>query len=94
MAKEITCVTKRDRHNVHEHIVEVGGIHLGIKWRKTQLEVITDIENKWESYYVIRGGARVRVLVSVSIYGHKYIKTEADGLRPDNLLSLEDCDSK
>jgi hypothetical protein len=91
MAREITCVKKRDRTNVHEHIVTVGGIHLGISWRKSQFEVITDIENRWESYYVMRQGHTVSVMVAVSIYGHKYIKTETDGIRADNLLSLPDC---
>lgn len=91
MAREITCVNKRDRPNIHEHIVTVGGVHLGLKWRKTQLEVITDIENKWESYYVTKNGRTVQVIVAVSVYGHKYIKTEADGVRADNLLSLEEC---
>jgi hypothetical protein len=31
------------------------------------------------------------VVVSVSRLGHKYIKTEADGEQPDNLLSLPEC---
>jgi Protein of unknown function (DUF3892) len=91
MSKEITCVNRRDRPNVHEHILAVGGVHLGVKWRKTQLEVITDIENNWESYYVTRNQGAEQVIVAVSAYGHKYIKTASDGVRPEKLLSLEEC---
>jgi hypothetical protein len=31
------------------------------------------------------------VVVAVSRYGNKYIKTTADGEQPDNLLSLPEC---
>ncbi len=31
------------------------------------------------------------VVVAVSRFDHKYIKTEADGEQPDNLLSLPEC---
>ncbi len=31
----------------------------------------------------------MNVIVSVSRYGHKYLKTEADGEHPDNLLSFD-----
>jgi hypothetical protein len=31
------------------------------------------------------------VIVGTSRYGHKYLKTEADGEQPDNLLSLPEC---
>jgi hypothetical protein len=33
----------------------------------------------------------VWVIVAVSRLGHKYLKTEADGEQPDNLLSLPEC---
>jgi hypothetical protein len=91
MAREITCVSKRDRPNIHEHIASVGGGTGDTRWRKTQLEVITDIENKWDSYYVVWNRMRIQVIIATSIYGHKYIKTETDGIRADNLLNLPEC---
>jgi hypothetical protein len=37
------------------------------------------------------GGRGVWVIIAVSQCGHKYLKTQADGLQPDNLLSLPEC---
>ena len=63
----------------------------GTAWKITHEEAIAAIENgKW-SFYVRRGGHTVNVVVAVSRWGHKYIKTEADGEQPDNLLSLPEC---
>lgn len=31
------------------------------------------------------------MVVAVSRYDHKYIKTEADDEQPDNLISLPEC---
>jgi hypothetical protein len=31
------------------------------------------------------------VIVAISRYGHKYLKTVADGEQPNNLLSLYEC---
>jgi len=33
----------------------------------------------------------VDVVVAKSQYGHKYLKTVADGEQPNNLLSLPEC---
>lgn len=36
-------------------------------------------------------GQTAIVVVAVSRFGNKYIKTEADGEQPNNLLSLPEC---
>ena len=36
-------------------------------------------------------GQMVNVIVAVSRYGNKYLKTVADGEQPNNLLSLYEC---
>jgi hypothetical protein len=85
------CIKKRDRDNPHERILNVGGIYGGERWRMTQQEAITAIDGgKW-SFYVSVGGNTVDVIVAISRYGHKYLKTVADGEQPDNLLSLPEC---
>ncbi len=89
---EIKCINKSDRPNPHERIKSVGGVNPdGGRWKLDQQAAIAGIESgKW-AFYVSRGGRTVDVIVSTSQYGHKYIKTVADGVHPDNLLALPEC---
>jgi hypothetical protein len=89
---QILCVNKTDRNNPHERITQIGGKNNdGTSWRLTQSAAIEGIETgKWQ-FYVSRNGNTVNVIVAVSRYGYKYIKTTADGEQPDNLLSLPEC---
>lgn len=43
------------------------------------------------NFYVSVQNRPVKVIVAVSKYGNKYLKTEADGEEPNNLLSLPEC---
>lgn len=90
---QVLCVNKGDRTNPHERITHIGGKNAdGTRWRLTQQEAIQGIENgKW-TFYVQRSGSNtVDVIVATSRYGHKYLKTTADGEQPNNLLSLPEC---
>jgi hypothetical protein len=89
---EILCINKGDRTSPHERILSIGGRNEdGTAWKVSQPDAIQGIETgKW-AFYVRRGGHTVNVVVAVSRFGHKYIKTEADGEHPDNLLSLPEC---
>lgn len=92
MAIEIRCINKSDRYNPHERIINVGGVNAdGSRWKISQQRAVQGIESGEWSFFVNRGGRSVRVIVAVSAYGNKYIKTEADGEQPDNLLSLPEC---
>jgi hypothetical protein len=94
MANQIFCINKSDRMNPHERITHIGGLNNnGQRWRITQEEAIRGIEsNRWQ-FHVRVGSRTVRVVVAVSPSGNKYIKTEADGYQPDNLLRLPECPS-
>ena len=92
-AVQIKCINKTDRYNPHERIRAVGGTNAdGTRWKLAQEEAITAIEQARYSFYVERPvGDRVWVVVARSPYGSKYLKTEADGDQPNNLLSLPEC---
>jgi len=85
-------VNKSDRTNPHERIVSIGGANAdGTPWKVSQTQAIEGIESdKWQ-FYVSQAGKVVDVIVSTSQYGNKYLKTTADGVQPDNLLSLPEC---
>jgi hypothetical protein len=88
---QIKCINKSDRMNPHERITHVGGYE-DKQWKITQEEAIAYIENKeWRFWVKPPNADSVWVIVAVSRYGNKYLKTEADGEHPNNLLSLPEC---
>jgi hypothetical protein len=86
MATQITCINKTPRDDAYDRIDNVGGSG----WVLPEDEVIAQIENGQESYFVSVDGARVDVIVATH-ESNKYLKTENDGLQPNNLLSLPEC---
>ena len=87
----IQCVNKTNRMNAHERIKDVGGINSdGTRWKLTETAAIDGIEQgKWRFWASVNEKS-VWVVVA-SRLGHKYLKTEADGEEPNNLLNLPDC---
>lgn len=89
---EIRCINKTNRPSIHERIRAVGGINSdGTRWSLPQEEAISGIESKKWSFYVKTRGISANVIVAISRFGHKYLKTEADGEEPNNLLALPEC---
>lgn len=91
-AHEIKCIHKSDRMNPHERIVAVGGVNAdGSTWKLTQELAISGIERGEWTFFVKVQNRIVKVVVAVSRFGNKYLKTVADGDHPNNLLSLYEC---
>jgi len=92
MSIRVECINKHPRQDPHKHITHIGGRNPdGSRWRLSEEEAIAGIRaGKWE-FHVHVGTRTVRVLIARSQAGHDYLKTEADGYRPDNLLSLPEC---
>jgi hypothetical protein len=84
---QVTCIRKRgDHYNPHERIQGIGGAG----WYHLEDQAIRNIELGINDYFVIVGGRAVRVIVAVH-NGRKYLRTEADGYVPNNLLALPEC---
>lgn len=90
---QVTFCSKVDRENPFESIIHIGGVHLGLSWQQTQPEAIKYIRNGVYSYFVRVAGNEVDVVIAKSRFGNDYIKTEADGENPNNLLTLPPCPS-
>jgi hypothetical protein len=88
---QVTCITKPHPQSPHEHITQLGNPRAGWTWPREQ--VITSIEAKSNTFYVLdpRTGKRADIGV-VRVAGHApYLRTHADGVWNDNLLSLNQC---
>lgn len=84
---QIQCMHKSDRQNPHERILSIEGFHNGQRWKLTQEQAIAGIDRgKWSFFVSVAGRT-----VTVSRFGNRYLKTEADGEQPNNLLSLPEC---
>lgn len=89
---EIKCINKSDRSNAHERIKNVGGVNPnGTRWKLSEAEAITGIKAGQWTFWTQAGGKRVKVVIAKSAAGNEYLKTEADGVQPNNLLSLPEC---
>lgn len=90
----VTCINKTSRQSAWERISRFGGPNPdGGQWRLSLAAMIDAIKNNtYGEFYVERPqGDRVRCIVAKSAAGNEYVKTEADGDQPNNLLSLPEC---
>lgn len=87
----IECINKSPRQDPHKRIENVGGRNDdGTRWKLTEEQAISSIDRGQYSFWVSAGGQAVNVIVA-SHEGHRYLKTESDGLHPNNLLALPEC---
>jgi hypothetical protein len=91
MANRIDCINKQPRSDPHHRIRQIGGRNAdGSRWKISENEAIAGILDRRWSFYVEVNGQAVEVVIAAHD-GRKYLKTSADGLQPNNLLSLPEC---
>jgi hypothetical protein len=91
MRYRITCTTN---HPTHERITHLGCVtNTNLYQLFSEEEAIKRIEDG-DTFYVERPAGHVVEVVVAKREGRKYLKTEPDGEKPDNLLSLPDCPAK
>jgi len=85
---QVTCINKRGDHlDPHERIEYVGSQG---RWKLSEANAIRRIKSGNDSFYTLVNGREAAVIVATHD-DREYLKTTADGYRPDNLLSLAEC---
>lgn len=86
---QVSCIVKRGNHyNPHERISHIG--NLAGQWMMTEESAIWRMESGSDTFYTNVNGRSAEIVVAVH-NGRKYLKTDADGYSPNNLLSLPEC---
>ena len=88
---QVTCITKPHPQSPHEHITHLGNPSVGWKWTREQ--IIASIDARTNTFFVIdpRTGKRAEVGVVREPGKQPYVRTYADGVYTNNLLSLDQC---
>jgi len=91
MRYRITCTTN---HPSFTRITHLGCVTTTNLYQLlSEEDAITRLRNG-DSFYVERPTGHVVEVLIAQREGRDYLKTEADGEKPDNLLSLPDCPAK
>ncbi|WP_085718827.1 DUF3892 domain-containing protein [Pseudomonas sp. B28(2017)] len=86
----ITCITLSDSSRFHERIIQVG--NGSVPWFLSTSDTVRRIETGTDTFYVMdTNGRRANVGVVKPTNGTPYLRTYADGIWTDNLLSLVSC---
>jgi hypothetical protein len=89
---QVRCINKHPRHDAYKRIDNIGGVNGdGTRWKLTEEKAIDGIKAGTWTFFVSVNGNAVDVVIAKSAYGNEYLKTEADGVEPNNLLSLPEC---
>ena len=87
----VVCSVKLPDHpHAHERIQAIGGLHGKIPWKHTRDEAIKNIDNGRHHYFVqLPNGTKVDVIATK--VAPRYLTTEGDGEKQNNLRSLPEC---
>jgi hypothetical protein len=91
MRYRVTCTTN---HPNGERITHLGCVTSTSLYQFfSEEEAIARLESG-DTFYVERPASHIAEVVIARREGRKYLKTEPDGEKPDNLLSLPDCPAR
>jgi hypothetical protein len=85
---QVTCTLKASAflHATETYITHIGGVWGTI----TEEQAIRDIDTHTHTYYTLVGGRRANIHPHQGRH-RRFLKTDADGYVPNNLLSLPNC---
>jgi hypothetical protein len=86
----VSCI-KPDGADPDNRIDGIGGLNAdNSRWYLPEDRAIAGMKAGDWQFYVVVNGQQVEVIIA-SHGGREYLKTEADGYKPNNLLSLPTC---
>ena len=90
---QVRCITKPHPKSPHEHITYLGNQYSNPPWKWTREQVIQSIEERTNTFYVLDpvSGKRSDVGVVREAGKAPFLRTYADGVWNNNLLSLPQC---
>jgi hypothetical protein len=90
---QIRCVNRTGRTSADDRIHHVGGINAdGSRWKLTEDQAIAGIKDGRRRFWTSGDGKRIWVVIAKYGEGREFLKTETDGVQPDKLLALPECD--
>jgi hypothetical protein len=87
---QVSCINRANHTDPHLRIQYIGGVNNGQRWKITIADAIYGMRNSQWAFYVYEGN-HIAWLIIAEHNKREYLKTQNDGLHPDNLLSLQEC---
>ncbi len=87
---QVTCINKRGGHYDPHERIEYNGHQSN--WKISEDSAIQRIEGALDSFYTLVNNRQAEIIVAVH-NGRKYLKTDADGYAPNNLLAQPECEN-
>lgn len=93
LGPRVECIVKADPASPFQGIQSFGGRNKqGFNWRLSREQLIAKVRGG-ETFYVENpAGRRAELVIAHADNGVEYLRTLADGVGSDNLLSLRDCE--
>lgn len=86
----VTCITLSSGRG-HEHITHIGSTLSSPPWKWTVAQVIESINANTNTFHVKDASTGAVAYIGVVNTSPPYLRTYADGVWNDNLLSLPQC---